>query len=46
MVGVWGRMLYMFCFLLERVSEAFRWASSRASGTAGVMYWVGIFECR
>lgn len=39
-------MLYIFCFLLERVSEALRWSGTGASGTAGLMYSVRMFKSR
>lgn len=39
-------VLYMFRFLLERVSEALCWSDTGASGRAGLMYSVGMFKSR
>ena len=39
-------MLYILCFLLERVSEALRWSDIGASGRASLMYSDGMFKSR
>ncbi len=48
----WGRcefgVVYVMyiCFVLERVSEALGWFDTGASGTAGLMYSVGMVKSK
>lgn len=39
-------MLYISCFLLERLREALSWFNVGASGTAGLMCSVGMFTSK